>query len=76
LGKSVHLNCPGKKHNLGFGLPLITVSKIKKTRLETSGSDCYHFIEDGFPTSGTSDKTLRFFDFAVSSKTRRGNDNS
>jgi len=30
LGKSVHLNCPGKKHNSGFGLPLITVSKIKK----------------------------------------------
>jgi len=30
LGKSVHLNRPGKKHNSGFGLPLIAVTKIKK----------------------------------------------
>jgi len=30
LGKSVHLNCPGKKHNSGFGLPPIAVIKIVK----------------------------------------------
>jgi len=28
LGKSVHLNCPGKKQNSGFGLPPIVVTKI------------------------------------------------
>jgi len=29
LGKSVHLNRPGKKHNSDFGLPPIAVTKIK-----------------------------------------------
>jgi len=29
LGKSVRLNRPGKKHNSGFGLPPIAVTKIK-----------------------------------------------
>jgi len=30
LGKSVHLNRPGQKHNSGFGLPPIAVTKIYK----------------------------------------------
>jgi len=30
LGKSVHLNRPGEKHNSGFGLPQIPVTKITK----------------------------------------------
>jgi len=29
LGKSVHLNRPGKKHNSGFGLSPTAVTKIK-----------------------------------------------
>jgi len=34
FGKSVHLNRPGKKHNSGFGLPPIAVTKnkIKKNK--------------------------------------------
>jgi len=32
LGKSVHLNLPGKKHNTGFGLPPIAVPKIYKKK--------------------------------------------
>jgi len=28
MGKSVYLNHPGKKHNSGFGLPPISVTKI------------------------------------------------
>jgi len=35
LGKSVHLNCPGMKHNSGFGLPPIAVTKITKKRQGT-----------------------------------------
>jgi len=30
LGKSVHLNRPGKKHNPDLGLPPIAVTKITK----------------------------------------------
>jgi len=33
LGKSVHLNRPGKKHNSGLGLPPIAVAKINKKKL-------------------------------------------
>jgi len=32
LGKSVHLNHPDKKHNSGFGLPPIAVTKINKKK--------------------------------------------
>jgi len=32
LGKSVHLNRPGKKHNSGFGLLPTAVTKIKKKK--------------------------------------------
>ena len=32
LGKSVHLNRPGKKHNPGLGLPPTAVTKIKKKK--------------------------------------------
>jgi len=32
LGKSVHLNRPGKKHNSGLGLPPASVAKIDKKR--------------------------------------------
>ena len=32
LGKSVHFNLPGKKHNSGFGLPPIAVTKIYQKR--------------------------------------------
>jgi len=32
LGKSVHLNRPGKKHNSGFGLPPIAVTKINNNK--------------------------------------------
>jgi len=31
LGKSVHLNRPGKKHNSGFGLPPIAAVNFKRT---------------------------------------------
>jgi len=31
LGKSVHLNCPGKKHNAGFGLPSNAAVNFKCT---------------------------------------------
>jgi len=30
IGKSVHLNRPGKKHNSGWGLPPIAVAKTNK----------------------------------------------
>jgi len=37
LGKIVSLNCPGKKHVSGVGMPLIAVAKIiKKTFIGTS----------------------------------------
>jgi len=36
LGKSVHLNRPGKKHNSGFGLPPIAVTKKKCLPIENS----------------------------------------
>ena len=40
LGKIVSLNCPGKKHISGVGMPLIAVAEIiKKTLLGT-----YHAI--------------------------------
>jgi len=32
LGKSVHHNRPGKKHNTGFGLPPIAVTNINKKK--------------------------------------------
>ena len=32
-GKSVHLNCPGKTHNSGFGLPPIAVTKNYKSNM-------------------------------------------
>jgi len=32
LGKSVHLNRPGKKHHSGFGLPLTAVTKVDKQK--------------------------------------------
>jgi len=32
LGKSVHLNRPGKKHNSGFGLLPTALTKIKKKK--------------------------------------------
>jgi len=35
LGKSVHLNRPGKKHNSGLGLPPIAVAKINKKKQKT-----------------------------------------
>jgi len=34
LGKSVHLNHPGKKHNSGFGLLPIAFTKINKKSLD------------------------------------------
>ena len=39
LGKSVHLNRPGKKHNSGFGLPPIAVTKINKKKRYSAASD-------------------------------------
>jgi len=42
LGKSVHLNRPGKKHNSGLDLPPIAVTKVNKKRKNTiqlPGSD-------------------------------------
>jgi len=33
LGKSVHLNRPGKKHISGFGLPPIAVTKNSKKKV-------------------------------------------
>jgi len=33
LGKIISLNCPGKKHISGVGMPLITVAKIIKKKL-------------------------------------------
>jgi len=38
LGKSVHLNRPGKKHNSGFGLPPIAVTKKIKISTQTQKS--------------------------------------
>jgi len=32
LGMSAHLNRPGKKHNSGFGLPPIAVTKVNKKK--------------------------------------------
>jgi len=45
LGKSVHLNRPGKKHNSGFGLPPIAINKkmnkktTKTQRYDTNVND-------------------------------------
>jgi len=46
LGKSVHLNRPGKKHNSGFGLPPIAVTKnLKKQQQKTKKLDWCHIID-------------------------------
>ena len=34
LGKSVHLNLPGKKQNSGFGLPPIAVTNINNNEMQ------------------------------------------
>jgi len=47
LGKSVHLNRPGKKHNSGLGLPPIAVAKINKKKLTAKN------ITSGLPQNRT-----------------------
>jgi len=42
LGKFVSLNCPGKKHISGVGMPLIVVTKIIKKNISWRIS-CYFF---------------------------------
>jgi len=39
LGKSVHLNRPGKKRNSGLGLPPIAVTKITKKKDANCGAN-------------------------------------
>jgi len=45
LGKNVRLNRPGKKHNSGFSLPPITVTKLnKKDGGVTKENEVGHFF--------------------------------
>ena len=46
LGKIVCLNCPGKKHISGIGMPLIVVAKIIKKNISWHIS-CYFLVFSG-----------------------------
>ena len=59
MGKSVHLNRPGKKHNSGLGLPPIAVAVTGRFLDTVYGHRMIHFI-------GNTARAFIIFCFAVS----------
>jgi len=68
LGKSVHLNRPGKKHNSGFGLPRITVTKINNKRNICDGNNTASTRLDGANTAALKEHKHRYVAIARSKR--------